>query len=43
MDFESFTKDKKTVRVSAVSHIPQFGDAASPVGDVDVSAGDGHL
>jgi len=28
---------------SAVSHIPHFGDAASPVGDVDVSAGDAHL
>jgi hypothetical protein len=28
---------------SAVSHIPQFGDAASPAGDVDVSAGDAHL
>jgi hypothetical protein len=36
---------------AAVSHIPQFGDAttslsgdaASPVGDVDVSAGDAHL
>jgi len=27
----------------AVSHIPQFGDAASPAGDVDVSAGDAHL
>jgi hypothetical protein len=34
-----------------VSHIPQFGDAttspagdaASPTGDVDVSAGDAHL
>ncbi len=29
--------------LSAVSHIPQFGDAASPTGDVDVSAGDAHL
>jgi len=28
---------------SAVSHIPQFGDAVSPAGDVDVSAGDAHL
>jgi len=28
---------------SAVSHITQFGDAASPAGDVDVSAGDAHL
>jgi hypothetical protein len=36
---------------TAVSHIPQFGDAtkspagdaASPAGDVDVSAGDAHL
>ncbi len=28
---------------SAVSHIPQFGDAASSTGDVDVSAGDAHL
>jgi hypothetical protein len=27
----------------AVSHIPQFGDAASPTGDVDVSAEDAHL
>jgi hypothetical protein len=26
-----------------LSHIPQFGDAASPTGDVDVSAGDAHL
>jgi hypothetical protein len=29
--------------LSAVSHIPQFGDAASPTEDVDVSAGDAHL
>ncbi len=28
---------------SAVSHIPQFGDAASPTGDVDISAGEAHL
>jgi hypothetical protein len=36
---------------TAVSHIPQFGDAntslvgdaVSPAGDVDVSAGDAHL
>ncbi len=29
---------------TAVSHIPQFGDATkSPAGDVDVSAGDAHL
>jgi hypothetical protein len=36
---------------SAVSHTPRFedantslpGDAVSPVGDVDVSAGDAHL
>jgi hypothetical protein len=27
----------------AVLHIPQFGDAASPMVDVDVSAGDAHL
>jgi hypothetical protein len=27
----------------AVSHIPHFGDAVSPAGDVDVSAGDVHL
>jgi hypothetical protein len=27
----------------AVSHIPQFGDAASPVGDVDVIAENAHL
>jgi hypothetical protein len=26
-----------------VVHIPQFGDAASPTGDVDVSAGDAHF
>jgi hypothetical protein len=37
--------------LAAVSHIPEFGDAttslagdaASPSGDVDVSAGDAHL
>jgi len=28
---------------ATVSHIPQFGDAASPAGYVDVSAGDAHL
>jgi hypothetical protein len=28
---------------TAVSHIPQFGDTASPPGDVDMSAGDVHL
>ncbi len=27
----------------AVSHITQFGDVASPAGDVDVSARDVHL
>jgi len=32
-----------TILGPAVSHIPQFGDAASPVGDVDASAGDAHL
>jgi hypothetical protein len=39
------------VKRSAVSHIPQSGDATtspagdaiSPTGDVDVSAGDAHL
>jgi len=25
-----------------VLHIPHFGDAASPAGDVDVSVGDAH-
>jgi len=28
---------------TAVSHIPQFGDAASPAGDIDVTAGNAHL
>ncbi len=39
------------IMFSAVSHIPEFGDAttslagdaASPARDVDVSAGDAHL
>jgi hypothetical protein len=43
--------NEKSLFISAVSHIPQFGDAttssagdaASPMGDVDVSAGDAHL
>jgi len=30
-------------KTSAVSYIRQFGDAASPAGYVDVSAGDAHL
>jgi hypothetical protein len=30
-------------KVPAVSHIPQFGDAASPAGDVGVSVGDKRL
>ncbi len=38
-------------KITTVSHIPQFGDAttspagdaASPTGDVDASAGDAHL
>ncbi len=31
------------VDCTAVSHIPHFGDAASPAGDVDVSTGDAYL
>jgi hypothetical protein len=46
-----FFFNSKQSKRSAVSHIPQFGDAttspvgdaASPAGDVDMSAGDAHL
>jgi hypothetical protein len=31
------------ILLTTVSHIPQFGDAASPARDVNVSAGDAHL
>jgi hypothetical protein len=46
-----FSTEPGTCLKTAVSHIPQFGDAttsptgdaASPAGDVNVSAGDAHL
>jgi len=44
--FKIFSSDKITMylhKKSAASHIPQFGDAASPAGDVDVGAGDAHF
>jgi hypothetical protein len=45
------TGSSSVIKISAVSHTPQSGDAttspagdaASPTGDVDVSAGDAHL
>jgi hypothetical protein len=45
------TNQDVSILTPAVSHIPQFGDAttslagdaASPAGDVDVSARDAHL
>jgi hypothetical protein len=33
------SKTNWSLTLPAVSHVPQFGDAASPAGDVDVSAG----
>jgi hypothetical protein len=46
-EYDGSTKEVQTLysprTPSAVSHIPHFGDAASPAGDVDVSAGDAHL
>ncbi len=37
------TKNMSFFFRSAVSHIPQFGDASSPAGDVDMSEADAHL
>ncbi len=49
--FMNMMESASVVIFSAVSHIPQFGDAntslagdaVSPTGDVDASAGDAHL